>query len=120
MRLEYPVARCTGERLMRNAGLAGITRAKGPRTTIAGSGPDSCPDLVERNVTATAPDQLWVADMTYIRTFARWVYADFVIDVFPAGWWAGNCRSRCAPTWRWIRWRWGSGPATAPVATSPG
>jgi len=78
----HRVARCTVERLMRAAGLRGITRAKGPRTTIAGTGPDHRPDLVERQFTASAPDQLWVADITYIRTFAGWVYAGFVIDVF--------------------------------------
>jgi putative transposase len=76
------VARCTVERLMRVAGLRGISRAKGPRTTISGRGPDSRPDLVDRDFTATAPNQLWVADITYCRTFVGWVYAAFVIDVF--------------------------------------
>ena len=78
----HRVARCTVERLMRQAGLRGISRAKGPRTTIGGSGADDRPDLVDRNFTATAPNQLWVADITYVRTFAGWVYAAFVIDVF--------------------------------------
>ena len=76
------IARCTVERLMRGAGLRGVSRAKGPRTTISGRGPDNRPDLVERDFTATAPNQLWVADITYCRTFAGWVYAAFVIDVF--------------------------------------
>jgi len=67
---------------MRAGGLRGISRAKGPRTTIPGTGPDTCPDLVERKFTATGPDQLWVADITYCRTFAGWVYAAFVTDVF--------------------------------------
>ncbi len=78
----HPVARCTVERLMRSAGLRGITRAKGPRTTVPGSGPDTRPDLVDRAFTATGPDQLWVADITYCRTFAGWVYAAFVVDVY--------------------------------------
>jgi putative transposase len=82
VRENHPVARCTVERLMRTAGLRGISRAKGPRTTKAGTGPDHRPDLVKRKFAATAPDQLWVADITYIRTFAGWVYAAFVIDVF--------------------------------------
>ena len=77
----HQVARCTVQRLMRAAGLRGISRAKGPRTT-AGSGPETRPDLVERSFTATAPDQLWVADITYCRTFAGWIYVAFVIDVF--------------------------------------
>lgn len=76
------VARCTVERLMRADGLRGISRQKGPRTTRSGYGPDTRPDLVERDFTATAPNQLWIADITYCRTFAGWVYAAFVIDVF--------------------------------------
>ena len=78
----HAVARCTVARLMRTAGLRGISRAKGPRTTLPGIGPDTRPDLVQRAFTATAPDQLWVADITYCRTFAGWVYAAFVVDVF--------------------------------------
>ncbi|HZK51500.1 MAG TPA: IS3 family transposase [Actinomycetota bacterium] len=78
----HPVARCTVQRLMKAAGLRGISRAKGPRTTIPGTGPDTRPDLVERAFTARAPDELWVADITYCRTFAGWVYAAFVIDVY--------------------------------------
>jgi putative transposase len=76
------VARCTTQRLMRELGLRGISRAKGPRTTVPGSGPDLRPDLVERQFTAHAPDRLWVADITYVRTFAGWVYCAFVLDVF--------------------------------------
>jgi putative transposase len=79
---QRPVARCTTQRLMQELGLRGISRAKGPRTTIPGSGPDSRPDLVERQFTADAPDRLWVADITYCRTYAGWVYAAFVLDVF--------------------------------------
>ena len=75
------VARCTTQRLMKDLGLKGISRAKGPRTTIPGSGPDTRPDLVDRDFTAHAPDQLWVADITYCRTFAGWVYAAFILDV---------------------------------------
>ncbi|MFW3386673.1 UNVERIFIED_CONTAM: IS3 family transposase [Kocuria sp. CPCC 205274] len=78
----HRTARCTVLRLMRAAGLRGITRAKGPRTTVAGTGPKTCPHLVERSFLATAPDRLWVADITSCRIFAGWVYAAFVIDVF--------------------------------------
>jgi len=76
------VARCTTQRLMKHLGLKGISRAKGPRTTIPGSGPDTRPDLVDRDFTADAPDRLWVADITHCRTFAGWVYAAFILDVF--------------------------------------
>ncbi len=77
----HRAARCTVHRLMKQAGLRGITRTRGPRTTVQGSVPDTRPDLVERAFTADAPNQLWVADITYIRTFAGWVYAAFAIDV---------------------------------------
>ena len=77
-----PVARCTTARLMKTLGLRGICRAKGPRTTVAGTGPDTRPDLVKRTFTASCPDRLWVADITYVRTFAGWVYCAFVLDVF--------------------------------------
>ena len=62
--------------------MRGISRTNGPRTTVPGSGPDTRPDLVDRAFTATGPDQLWVADITYCRTFSGWVYAAFVIDVY--------------------------------------
>jgi putative transposase len=67
---------------MKDLGLRGISRAKGPRTTVPGTGPDTRSDLVGRAFTADRPDQLWVADITYVRTFAGWVYAAFVLDVF--------------------------------------
>ncbi|MFJ7495777.1 IS3 family transposase [Streptomyces sp. NPDC097727] len=78
----FEVARCTVERLMRAAGLRGVIRAKSPRTTRPAPETGRPADLVERQFTATAPNQLWVADITYIRTLSGWVYAAFVIDVF--------------------------------------
>ena len=70
-----PVARCTVQRLMRQAGLRGVTRGRRKiRTTLTGAGTDYPVDLVERDFTASAPDRLWVADLTYIRTRAGWVY----------------------------------------------
>jgi putative transposase len=59
----FPVARCTVERLMKQAGLAGAVRGKVKRTTIAGVGPRP-DDLVKRNFEPTAPNRLWVADFT--------------------------------------------------------
>ncbi|MFP5023478.1 IS3 family transposase [Pseudonocardia phyllosphaerae] len=76
------VARCTVERLMRAAGLRGVSRVVAPRTTVRGKEPDQRLDLVERDFTATAPNRLWVADITYVRTYSGWVYAAFVMDVF--------------------------------------
>jgi len=76
------VARCTTQRLMKDLGLHGISRTKGPQTTVPGTGPDTRPDLVERTFTADRPNRLWVADVTYVRTFAGWVYCAFILDVF--------------------------------------
>ncbi|WIB26487.1 IS3 family transposase [Curtobacterium sp. MCSS17_015] len=78
----HVIARCTVERLMRSTGLHGVSKRKGPKTTIPGPVGDRPADLVQRAFTATGPDQLWVADITYIRTFSGWVYAAFVTDVF--------------------------------------
>ena len=76
------VARCTVERLMREAGLRGLLRDKSPRTTRPAPETDRPRDLVERDFTAAGPNQLWVADLTYVRTSVGWVYAAFVLDVF--------------------------------------
>ena len=77
------VARCTVERLMRAEGLRGISREKTRRTTTSDGAQTERPaDLVDRAFVADAPNQLWVADLTYVRTHAGWTYAAFVIDVF--------------------------------------
>jgi putative transposase len=76
------VARCTVERLMRRAGLQGVRRGKAVRTTVADSAAVRPPDLVNRQFTAAAPNQLWVVDFTYVATFSGFVYVAFAIDVF--------------------------------------
>ncbi|WP_406051357.1 IS3 family transposase [Kribbella sp. NBC_00889] len=77
------VARCTVERLMRAEGLRGILRDKTRKTTQTEGAQTPRPaDLVQRQFVADAPNQLWVADLTYIRTHSGWVYAAFVLDVF--------------------------------------
>ncbi len=76
------VARCTVERLMRQIGLRGLLRDKSPRTTRPAAETDRPRDLVKRDFTATAPNRLWVADLTYVRTSIGWVYAAFVLDVY--------------------------------------
>ncbi len=82
MREGYEVARCTVERLMRQMGIHGVVRGKKKRTTIA-SDKDIRPlDLVRREFHADRPNQLWVADFTYVATWAGFVYVAFVIDVF--------------------------------------
>lgn len=77
-----PVARCTVERLMRIARIQGLVRRKNPNTTYSAP-KEACPlDLVDRKFTATRPNQLWVADITYVRTYSGWVYTAFVTDVY--------------------------------------
>ena len=81
-RAGHEVARCTVERLMKAEGLKGVQRAKSPRTTRPKAETERPADLVDRQFVADAPNQLWVADITYIRTFSGWVYAAFIIDVY--------------------------------------
>ncbi|MGW7369452.1 IS3 family transposase [Streptomyces sp. NPDC054841] len=75
-------ARCTVERLMREDGLEGVIRGQRRRTTIPEPSAPRPPDLVNRHFEAPRPNQLWVADLTYIRTWSGWVYVAFVLDVY--------------------------------------
>ena len=115
----HRIARCTVHRLMRTDGLRGISRAKGPRTTIPGTGPDTRPDLLDRDFEAPAPNRVWVADITYCRTFAGWVYPPSSSTCSPAASWAGSCPRACAPTSPWTPWRSDCGPEITPATTPP-
>ena len=79
---DVQVARCTVERLMRSLGLQGVRRGKRCRTTIPDTRAARPADLVHRQFKATRPNQLWVADFTYVATWTGFVYVAFVIDVF--------------------------------------
>lgn len=76
------VARCTVARLMLQMGLSGAVRGRKFKTTIPETAADRPRDLVDRDFTATRPNQLWVADLTYVATWAGFVYVAFVIDAF--------------------------------------
>jgi putative transposase len=78
----FDVARCTIERLMREMGLQGVIRGKRKRTTIAADTDARPLDLVQRRFRADRPNQLWVADFTYVATWSGFVYVAFVVDVF--------------------------------------
>src|SRR2546430_3818615 len=67
---------------MRALGLAGVSRRKGPRTTVRDRDARPAPDLVDRDFTATGPDRLWVADITYIPTWAGFLYLAVVLDAW--------------------------------------
>ena len=69
-------------RLMRELGLAGVSRRQGTRTTRRSAAARPAADLVERAFRADAPDHLWVADITYVPTWAGFVYLAVVIDAF--------------------------------------
>jgi putative transposase len=76
------VARCSVERLMRQEGLRGVVRGGYKSITTPAKVPDTRPDLVERDFSATRPNQLWVADLTYVRTISGFIYVALLIDVF--------------------------------------
>ena len=84
------VARCTVERLMQRLGIRGVVRGKTVRTTFGDETAARPADLVDRQFRAAAPNHLWVADLTYVKTHSGWVYVAFVIDVF----------SRCVVGWQ--------------------
>ena len=84
------VARCTVERLMKRLGIQGVMRGAKCWTTVNDDALARPADLVNREFTATRPNQLWVADITHVATWSGFVYVAFVIDVF----------ARCIVGWR--------------------
>ena len=94
------ISRCRTERLMRQMGIQGRSRARKRRTTIPADVGLRPSDLVDRRFVASRPNQLWVADITYVPTWSGFAYAAFVIDVFSrriVGWRvSGSLRSDLA------------------------
>jgi transposase InsO family protein len=87
------VARCTVERLMGELGLEGVRRGKPRRTTTPDKAAAWPADLVDRDFAAQRPNQLWVADLTYVATWSGFVYVALVIDAFSrfiVGWQASR------------------------------
>jgi putative transposase len=87
------VARCTVARLMRELRLRGVVRGKPKFTTIPDAEADRPRDLVDRRFNAGAPNRLWVADLTYVRTWSGFVYVAFITDVYSrmiVGWQASR------------------------------
>jgi putative transposase len=76
------VARCTVERLMKIEGLQGVVRGKRRRTTLPDKQAERPADLVDRDFSASGPNELWVADFTYVIAWSGLVYVAFVIDAF--------------------------------------
>jgi transposase InsO family protein len=82
VRAGHRVARCTVERLMRELGIEGVIRGRRRRTTIPEPAAPRPPDLVNRHFQAERPNRLWLADLTYVRTWSGWVYVAFVLDAY--------------------------------------
>jgi putative transposase len=78
----WHVGRKRVARLMQAADLRGVSRRKAPRTTQRRPGAQPAPDLVQRNFTASRPNELWVADITYIPTWAGFLYLAVVLDAW--------------------------------------
>jgi putative transposase len=76
------VSRKRVERLMRQAGISGLVRRKRGRTTIRVPGVRVADDLVERQFRPAAPNALWIADVTYLRTWEGWLYLAAVQDAY--------------------------------------
>ena len=81
-REQIRIAKCTTERLMKRLGIQGVKRGKGYKTTTPDDAATRPADLVQRDFTATRPNQLWVADITYVATWRGVVYVAFVTDVY--------------------------------------
>ena len=78
----YSIARCRVARLMQQLEIQGVWRGKNKQTTRHRDNQERANDLVNRDFTAQHPNNLWVADFTYIQTTSGWIYTAFIIDVF--------------------------------------
>ena len=102
---------------MRTLGLQGVRRAKGIRTTIPGKDGVRAGDLLNRDFTATAPNQTWVMDFTYVRTWAGFSSVAFILDVFTQKIVAWNAASTKQSSWSTPRC--GSRCGNATVTSTP-
>lgn len=95
-RIGLVVSKRQTDRLMRDLGLNGLVRGRRVRTTIPDRHADRAPDLLDRDFTAEAPNRRWVADFTYVRTWAGFAYVSFVIDCYSraiVGWHAATVKT---------------------------
>jgi len=108
-------------RLMRAAGLIGASRRRGTIvTTRRDKEARPAPDLVDRDFTAFRPNQLWVADITFVPTASRFLYSQWFWMPGAAKLSVGRWPTICGPNWCWTRWRWrsASGGRTASSITA--
>jgi transposase InsO family protein len=104
------VGRKRVERLMREAGVSGLQRRRRGRTTVSVPGVRVADDLVERRFSPDGPNQLWVADVTYLGTWEGWLGCTWrpCRTLTAAGSSAGVWPTTCAPSWSSTRCRWPS------------
>ncbi len=107
-------------RLMRGAGIAGRFPRRYQRTTI-GDPFTVVPDLVQRDFAPTRPDELWVADITHVRTWEGWLYLAAILDCYSRRSLAGRWPITCAPSCRSTRctWPWRVGFLPIRSSTTP-
>ena len=115
----HRVARCTVERLMRAAGLRGVSRAKGPRTTIPGTGRDRARTWSSGSSPRPDPTSCGSPTSPTAGRSPGGSTSRSSSTSTHVGWSAGSSPRACAPTSRWTPWRWASGPANARATTSP-
>src|SRR4051812_13618973 len=84
-RAGHDIGRDQVARLMRTAGIEGVRRTRRVQTTKPDPAGARHPDLVRRDFTATAPNRLWVTDLTFVPTLADVAYVCFIIDIYSAG-----------------------------------
>lgn len=92
----HDVAFCTVDRIMRRLGLTGVVRGRKQRTTIPAKNGIRAADRLNRDFTAIAPNLVWVADFTYVSTWAGWAYVAFVFDAHSraiVGWTASGSKT---------------------------
>jgi putative transposase len=104
------VAKKRVARLMGQQGLEGAHRRRFRKTTVRDESSRPAPDLVERDFTVTGPNELWVADITYVRTWAGWLYVAVVVDAYSrmvVGWSMRDDLKAClvVDALRMARWR---------------
>jgi putative transposase len=97
----HEVAFCTVDRLMRELSLNGVVRGRRHRTTIPGKDGIRAGDKLNRDFTAASPNEVWVADFTYVSTWTGWAYAAFVFDAYSraiVGWTVASSKTTAMVT----------------------
>jgi putative transposase len=116
------VRRCRVERLMQAEGIQGMRRGRRKRTTVRDTTAARPQELVDQNFKAVSPNRLWVADLTFVATWAWFVHVAFVIDAYSRLIVGGRSLPICAPIYRWTRSRWRCGdeaPSSTASSTTP-